>query len=172
VHQTDLLFLDDDAAPLAPHVRLVPFVPDAKSADALFSEMRSSGEHFVVVVDEHGGCVGILTLEDLLEQFVGDIQDERDVVRPTLLELEDGSWSVPGHAEVEEVVGRVGIALPEGDYETIAGLVLASLGRIPTTGEVVELPGARLRVEEATDRAVRRVRLIPAPRDEAAPSEA
>ncbi|MCB9681474.1 MAG: HlyC/CorC family transporter [Alphaproteobacteria bacterium] len=165
VHQADLLFLPDDGAPLADHVRQVRFVPDSKRADELFAEMRAEGEHFAVVVDEYGGCVGIVTLEDLLEELVGDIEDERDLVRPRLLALEDGTWSVPGDAAIDEVERRLGIDLPDGDYETIAGLVLFHLGHIPTSGETVELDPIRLRVEEATDRAVKRLHLerIPAP---------
>ncbi|MCB9665613.1 MAG: HlyC/CorC family transporter [Alphaproteobacteria bacterium] len=159
VHQADLLFLVEDGAPLREHVRPASFVPDAKRADALFAEMRSEGEHFAVVVDEYGGCVGIVTLEDLLEELVGDIEDERDVVRPTIIELDDGSWVMPGNLELDELLRRTGVELPEGDYETVAGFVLAQLGRIPATGEEVMVGTARLRVDEATDRAVRRVRL-------------
>lgn len=161
VHQTDLLFIADDAAPLAAHVRPVRFVPDSKPADALFAEMRDHGDHLVVVVDEYGGCVGLVTLEDLLEEFVGDIEDERDVRRPTMIKLDDGAWSLPGNAELDEVQTRTGVELPEGPYETVAGLVLANLGHIPAIGESVILGCGTLRVEDATDRAVRRVRLEP-----------
>lgn len=163
VHQADLLFLDDDTEPLAPHVRPVPYVPDVKQADELFAEMRTSGEHFAVVVDEYGGCVGLVTLEDLLEEFVGEIEDERDRVRQRILPLEDGSWTMPGVTEVDDVAERTGVDLPEGDHETVAGVILAELGRIPAVGEEIAVDGVRLRVEAATARRIERVRLIVPP---------
>jgi putative hemolysin len=155
VHQADLLFLSDDAAPIAAHLRPVRFVPDAKRADDLFREMRELGEHFAVVVDEFGGCIGIVTLEDVLEELVGDIKDERDVIRPSMVPRADGSWHVPGNTEIEDAEDTLGVELPEGDYETMAGLVLAHLGHIPVAGEELVLDNVRIRVEEATDRAIR-----------------
>lgn len=168
VHQVDLLFARDDTTPLRDILRPVRFAPFSQRADQLFGEMREHGEHFAVVVDEYGGCVGIVTLEDLLEEVVGDIEDERDVVRPTLLQLEDDSWSVPGDAEIDEIADETGLELPEGDYETIAGLVLTHLGRIPQQGERLYLDGVTIRVEQTTDRAVRRLRLLPEPAAEPA----
>lgn len=159
VHQADLLFVDNDSALITDHIRPVRFVPEAKQADDLFQEMREHREHFVVVVDEYGGCVGIVTLEDLLEIFVGDIADERDAVEPRIIALDDGSYGIPGVAELDEIEEATRVRLPDGDYETIAGLVLEQLGRIPEAGDDVTVPGAILTVEEATDRAVRRVRL-------------
>jgi CBS domain containing-hemolysin-like protein len=159
VHQADLLFMPDDAAAIDDVVRPVRFVPEGKRADDLFQEMRENREHFVVVVDEYGGCVGIVTLEDLLEVFVGEIADEREDVAPTLQRLEDGSWHVPGNTELDEVIEATGLDLPEGGYETLAGLVLTTLGHIPEAGEQIELPGAVIVVDDASDRAIRGLRL-------------
>jgi len=161
VHQADLLFLSDDAAPLAEHLRPVRFVPDVKRADHLLAEMRENGEHFAVIVDEYGGCVGIVTLEDLLEEFVGEIEDERDRTRPGVVALPDGTWRVPGATEIDEFEARTGLALPDGDWETVAGVVLSVLGRIPEADDIVEVDGARIVVTEATDRAIRWVHVHP-----------
>jgi putative hemolysin len=157
VHQADLLFVADDSAPIAAHLRPVRIVPAAKRADDLFREMRELGEHFAVVVDEYGGCTGIVTLEDVLEELVGDIEDERDLVRPSIVQKAHGQWHVPGNTEIAHAEEALDVELPEGDYETIAGMVLAHLGHIPVHGEELLLKTVRVRVEDATDRAVRSV---------------
>lgn len=157
VHVADLLYLSDDSAPIASWVRPVRYVPGSKRAAALLTEMRAEGEHFAVVVDEYGGCVGIVTLEDMLEELVGDIEDERDVVEPDLLPISDGVWEVAGDVAVEVVRDRTTLDLPDGDYVTVAGFVLATLGRIPLAGEVVALHGGSLEVVLADERRVQRL---------------
>jgi CBS domain containing-hemolysin-like protein len=161
VHQADLLFAGGDAEPLAPLVRPVPFVPETKSAKALFEAMRTEGDHFAVVVDEYGGCVGIVTLEDLLERLVGEIEDERDVPEAALVRQADGSWSVPAQIPLASARALCDVPLPDGPYETLAGLVLHRLGHIPARGEQVHLEGVVLTVEDASERAIVRLRLRP-----------
>ena len=153
----------DDQAPIRSCLRSVRFVPEAKRADDLFREMRELGEHFAVVVDEFGGCVGIVTLEDLLEELVGDIEDERDVAAAKVTPGPNDTWKLKGNAEIPEISDAVGRQLPEGDYETVAGLILEHLGHIPTPGETLELDGLRFRVDDATDRAIVRVTLSAVP---------
>lgn len=159
IHQADLLFVDDDRAPVGRLMQPIVFVPERKSADSLFREMRESGNHFAVVVDEYGGCVGIVTLEDLLEEVVGDIEDEREVVRPAIVAEPDGSFLVPGNTDIEDVEEATGWTLPQGDYETLAGFILDELGRIPHIGEEVEHSDLRITVTEATDRCVLRLQI-------------
>jgi CBS domain containing-hemolysin-like protein len=163
VHQGDLLFVRDDTEPISAHARPVHYVPEFKAADSLFREMRNTGEHFAVVVDEFGGCIGIVTLEDLLEELVGDIEDERATARPQVVEEDDGAWSMPGNTHVEQVEEVLDVELPEGPWLTIAGLLLARLDRIPEVGDAHEepVPEGQVRVEvlEADDFAVRRVRV-------------
>jgi len=158
VHQNELLFVADDQAPITQHMSDVHFVPEHKAADEVFREMRSTGEHFAVVVDEYGGCIGVVTLEDLLEELVGDIEDERAAVKPTVTEREDGTWEMPGNATISTVSARLGVEIAEGPYETIAGLLLFRLGCIPDAGHEIREGEFVFMVEEATDRAVRRVR--------------
>jgi putative hemolysin len=158
VYQADLLFVTDDHAPITAHMHDVRFIPEHKRADELFREMRSTGDHFMVVVDEYGGCIGVVTLEDLLEELVGDIEDERAVVRQQIVLSEDGIWRMPGNADVYDVAETLSIELPEGPYETIAGYVLYVLGSIPDAGHEIAVGEVTFMVEEASDRAIKRLR--------------
>lgn len=165
IHQVDLLHLIDDGERVSSHLRPVRFVPDTQPADTLLADMRENREHFAVVVDEYGGCVGIVTMEDLLEQFVGDIEDERDHQRPPLQPLPDGSWEVPGTTEVEDFCAQTGLQMPEGSWETVAGLTLAAMGRIPEAGDTTEVGNLRITVTQTTDRAIQSLRIgvLPSP---------
>ncbi len=125
----------------------VPTVPESLSGDALLTRLRASGLQLAVVVDEYGGTAGIVTLEDLIEEIVGDVRDEHDAgeqarVRP----LGEGSWLVSGLLRDDEVAEATGFTMPDGDYETLAGLVLARLGRIPDVGDDVDVDGWHLTV--------------------------
>lgn len=154
LHISDLLWDVSDEDAVDRLVRPVRFVPELKRADDLLHEMRRNHEHFVVVVDEYGGSVGIVTIEDLLEEFVGEIHDERDERTPSIRRLGERTWRIPARAEIDVLEEAIGRELPEGDYETVAGLVLARLGRIPRVGEVCQVEGLTFKVEEATDRAI------------------
>jgi CBS domain containing-hemolysin-like protein len=128
-------------------VQSVPTVPESLDGDELLTRLRSSGLQLAVVVDEYGGTAGIVTLEDLVEEIVGDVRDEHDraeqaQVRP----LGRGSWLVSGLLRSDEVADATGFEMPDGDYETLAGLVLAQLGHIPDVGEDIDVDGWRLTV--------------------------
>ncbi len=128
-------------------VQPVPTVPESLDGDALLTRLRESGLQLAVVVDEYGGTAGIVTLEDLIEEIVGDVRDEHDVaeqarVRP----LGRGTWLVSGLLRAHEVADATGFAVPPGDYETVAGMVLSRLGRIPDVGDEVVVDGWRLTV--------------------------
>ncbi|QUH02746.1 HlyC/CorC family transporter [Saccharopolyspora erythraea] len=119
--------------------RPVPTVPETLDGDSLLNRLRGSGLQLALVVDEYGGTAGIVTLEDVVEEIIGDVRDEHDgreaaAVRP----LARDSWIISGLLRADELADATGFAMPEGDYETVAGLVLAELGRIPRTGEQVE----------------------------------
>jgi CBS domain containing-hemolysin-like protein len=125
--------------------RSVPTVPTSLDGDALLDRLRSQGLQVAVVVDEYGGTAGIVTLEDLVEEIVGDVRDEHDrmevaQVRP----LGKATWMISGLLRDDELAEATGFTMPEGDYETVAGLVLDRLGRIPDVGDEVELDGWRL----------------------------
>jgi CBS domain containing-hemolysin-like protein len=122
-------------------------VPEARDLDELFADFRASQAYLAVVVDEHGGTAGIITLEDLLEELVGEIDDEYDDPEPVAAPAPDGPWSLAGGLHRDEVTDACGFLLPEGEYETLAGFVLDELGHIPVVGESVVLDGWRFEVE-------------------------
>jgi CBS domain containing-hemolysin-like protein len=127
--------------------RPVPTVPETLPADALLERLRGSGLQVAIVVDEYGGTAGLVTMEDLIEEIVGDVRDEHDrgeaaPVRP----LGRSGWLVSGLLRDDEVAEATGFRMPEGEYETLAGLVLAQLGRIPEVGDEVRVDGWRITV--------------------------
>ncbi|MDN5861097.1 MAG: hemolysin family protein, partial [Pseudonocardia sp.] len=138
---------DRDQTPLRGLVQPVPTVPGSLDGDALLTELRGTGLQMAVVVDEYGGTAGIVTLEDLIEEIVGDVRDEHDSAEPAPVRpLGRGVWMVSGLLRDDEVADATGFAVPAGDHETLAGMVLAKLGRIPDVGASVEVDGWRLTV--------------------------
>ncbi len=124
------------------HIMVKPIVvPDSIRLDPLLALLRQDGFQMAVVLDEYGGHAGIVTLEDVVEEIVGDISDEHDRLGARARQRPDGSWILSGLLRPDEVEDVTGITLPEGeDYDTIAGLVLAVLGRVPASGDVAEVP--------------------------------
>jgi len=117
----------------------VPEVPSTLDGDAVMAEIRSNTMQTAMVVDEYGGTAGMVTLEDLIEEIVGDVLDEHDDATPDVLEVGDG-WRVSGLLRIDEVADKTGYRAPEGPYETIGGLALREIGHIPAAGELVSLP--------------------------------
>ena len=142
--------------------RHVKFMPNSKTVLAALSEMRRERAHLTIVVDEYGGTAGIVTLEDLVEELIGDIRDEYDVDQDQTRRLIGGAVEVDGLLNLHEFAEQTGIALPEGPYETAAGFVLASLGEVPRVGNSVEVDGNRLTVTEMDGRRIARLRIAPA----------
>ena len=127
-----------------------PFVvPETRALGDLLADLRALGTHMAIVVDEHGGTAGIITLEDVLEEIVGEIDDEHDRPAPRLTGvLRPGEWRLDGSLHPDEVFDACGFEVPEGDYETLAGFVLDQLGRIPAVGERFEYQGWDVEVAE------------------------
>jgi len=123
------------------------------------SEMRSGRAHLAIVVDEYGGTAGIVTLEDLVEELIGDIQDEYDVDGGQPRQLRGGELEVDGLLNLDEFAEQTGIELPEGPYETVAGYLLAVLGHLPAVGESVEQAGRKLTVTQLDGRRIARLRV-------------
>ncbi len=140
-------------------VREVPMIPSTKRVLAAMSEMRRCGDHLAVVVDEYGGTAGIVTLEDLIEELVGDIRDEYDADEDEARKLRGGDFEVDGLINLDDFEEATGSALPDGPYETVAGAVVATLGRLPKVGDAVELDGVRLKVTKLDGRRAARVRV-------------
>jgi CBS domain containing-hemolysin-like protein len=135
-------------------------VPETMKLDVLLGELRARGFQMAVVVDEYGGTAGVATLEDLVEELVGEVADEHDRSRPGVTRRRDGSWLVPGLMRPDEVRERTAVPIPDGQaFETVGGFVMAAIGRIPRAGDEVVVDGFRVRVERMDGRRVDRVRL-------------
>ncbi len=140
----------------------VPFVPETKSADALLREMQANAAHQAVVIDEYGSTAGLVTLEDLIEELIGEIVDEYDIDDSDVVEtLAGGSVRVHGRMPVDELNEMVGTDLPDGDWDTIGGLIFNTLGHVPAVGEFVACAGAELFVERVEGRRITQVRVRP-----------
>ena len=137
------------------------YVPETKRIDDLLREMQRNRTHMAVVVDEYGGSTGVVTLEDILEQIVGDIHDEHDRDAAPAERLPDGSYRVAARANIDELNEALDWTLPKRDYETVAGLVLATLHRIPRAGEEFQIAGYSITVLESDARRVVSVKIVP-----------
>jgi putative hemolysin len=163
VHIRDLIAAGRAATKVGDLVREVKMLPDTKRVLPALSEMRREGQHLAVVVDEYGGTAGIVTLEDLIEEVVGDIRDEYDPATTTARTLKGGDVEVDGLLNLDEFTEQTGVQLPDGPYETVAGYVMAALGHLPKSGEAVEAPGVRLKVSALDGRRIERVRVTTLP---------
>jgi putative hemolysin len=163
VHVRDLLLPTAKAriTKVSDVAREVKLMPGSKKVLPAMSEMRREGHHMAIVVDEYGGTAGIVTLEDLIEELVGDIRDEYDVEGDEALRFRGGEIEADGLLNLDEVDEQTGVTIPDGPYETLAGFVMASLGHVPRIGEAVEVDGHRLEVSELDGRRVARVRVTP-----------
>jgi putative hemolysin len=168
VHVRDL-FGADPSTRLAELARDVAMLPGTKRLLPALSELRRDGLHLAIVVDEYGGTAGIVTLEDLVEELVGDIRDEYDEEQHVARRTGTGNLEVEGLLNLDDFEDEAGFALPEGPYETVAGYVQASLGHIPQVGETVEFDGHRITVTETDGRRVARLLVVPRPPERAAP---
>jgi CBS domain containing-hemolysin-like protein len=137
------------------------YVPETKRLDDLLRELQRSRMHMAIVVDEYGGSTGIVTLEDILEEIVGEIHDEHERPPASVERLPDGTYWVAARTNIDELNEGLDWSLPKRDYETVAGLVLATLGRIPRRGEQFQVPGYAITVLEADERRVAAVKIAP-----------
>ena len=136
-------------------------IPETLRLDPLLMELRAKGLQMAVVVDEFGGTAGVVTLEDVVEELVGEVADEHDRMRVAARPARDGTWIVPGQLRPDEVTSTIGLEIPEDpDYETLAGFVLKELGRIPEPGDEIRTDEALIRVERMHGRRIERLRIV------------
>jgi putative hemolysin len=160
VHVRDLLASDAGrAATVAQLARPLMFLPETKHILAALSDMRRDSFHLAVVVDEYGGTAGIVTLEDLVEEVIGDIRDEYDVARVSVVRLRGGDLELDGLINLDDFHEETGIQLPAGPYETLAGFAVAQLGRVPVVGDRVPIDDGELTVHALEGRRIARIRL-------------
>src|SRR5439155_847386 len=133
--------------PVRDAVRPAVFVPEQKRVAELLREMQTEQFHMAVVIDEYGSTAGLVTLEDLLEEIVGEITDEYDVESPVVEHLADGALRVPGRTSIDKVSDELGTELPDAEWDTVGGLVFNLLGHVPVEGEIVRFQGLEFRAE-------------------------
>ncbi|KAB8197793.1 DUF21 domain-containing protein [Nonomuraea phyllanthi] len=151
-------------------IRPAKFVPWSKRLLSTMNEMRAEGQHLAIVVDEYGGTAGIVTMEDLVEELIGDIRDEYDVEEDVVV-LPAGEIEIDGLTNLNDFATETGIRLPDGPYETLAGFVMAMLGHVPDSGEKVEIAGFEMTVTELDGRRIARVRVKRGPLAESPPDQ-
>jgi putative hemolysin len=157
------LWLHEDDKPfvLAEHVRKALYVPDNRPAERVLDDLRRTRFHMAVVLDEYGGTAGILTLEDLIEEVIGDINDEYDFATRQAVEA-NGVLELAGAMSLVDVRSDYGLDVPEGDWSTLGGFVFGALGRLARIGDRVGIPGGELEVVAMDGRRVAAVRFLSA----------
>jgi CBS domain containing-hemolysin-like protein len=168
----DLIQLSDAATvapPIVSLMRPVSFVPETKRVPEMLKEFQRKQVQLAIVVDEYGGTAGLVTLEDLIEEIVGEIRDEYDVETEPVVDEGNGSWVFSAKVNIDEVGERLGVQIDPDGTETVAGFVLSRVGRVPAPGEIFELDGLQVEVLEADRRRIHRVRFRRAPQPELEP---
>ncbi|HZT11095.1 MAG TPA: transporter associated domain-containing protein, partial [Actinomycetota bacterium] len=148
------LYQGEDDMPLTDICRPARFVPESKKVADLLREMQQEKFHQAIVTDEYGSVTGIVTLEDLLEELVGEITDEYDTEVPDVVEVSDGVYRVSGKTSIDDVNELLDAELPDEEWDTVGGLVLELFGKIPDPGEEMEFQGLRFKAEEVQGRRV------------------
>jgi putative hemolysin len=154
INTFDLLTVPQDDSPITEMIRPAYYVPPNKKLDDLLKELQQRGLHIAIVVDEYGGCIGIVTIEDMVEEIVGEIEDEYDEPLKKYEIYDEDGYLIEGDKEIGSVNEDLKLDLPEGDYETMAGLMIENLEKIPTAGDQVVINGFRLTVKEASKRKI------------------
>ena len=163
INVLDLLHVPPDS-PIGESIRAPYYVPGSKSIDSLLIEFRERAERLAIIVDEFGGAEGLIAIEDIIEEVVGDLRDEYDHNEPRTQWAHpqaDGEWLVSARIELDRLVEEVGVGVPDGNYETLAGYLLEMARRIPRVGETLTYAGVSYTIEEATERAIIQVRVRP-----------
>jgi putative hemolysin len=160
LHDFDLLGEEGLDRPVRTFMRSVSYVPELKKIDRLLAEMQRQGTHLAVVVDEYGGAVGIVTIEDLLEEIVGEISDEFDQEVAPFIKLADGHYLVSARTEIKALNETLHLELPPGDYETLGGFLIAQLGDLPRAGEHLQYRNLKFIVRQVEARSVKEVELF------------
>ena len=143
-------------------MRGASFIPETKRCSELFAEMTASKTQMAIIVDEYGGTEGLVTMEDLVEAIVGNIQDEYDNEEEEICRVNDNTFTVDGTTSIDEISDSMGVTFPEGDYDTVSGLVIEHLGHIPKPGEhpTVNIENVRFTVEQVENRRIDKVLVV------------
>ena len=159
INSFDLLDSSLSQGPLTSFIRTASYVPEVKPVDDLLIEMQKQRKHLSIVVDEYGGSVGIITIEDILEEIVGEIEDEYDPDKKLYRKAGEGKYIVNARMEVDQMCELLPLTLPEGDYETLGGFLLEQFGHIPQPGEVFHFRNMTFTVLSSDERSIGRVEI-------------
>jgi putative hemolysin len=157
LHSFDLLFASEDGQSIQGFIRPVSYFPETKPVDEMLVTLKRTRETMAVVVDEYGGAVGIVTIEDILEEVVGEIQDEFDIDKPLYRKVASKKYWINARMEIDHINEILQLNLPRGDYETLGGFLLERLGHVPLAGESCRYRGMLLEVKAADEKSVREV---------------
>ncbi|MFH1416612.1 MAG: hemolysin family protein [Elusimicrobiota bacterium] len=135
------------------------FVPETKRINDLLREFRQGREHIAVVVDEYGDSTGLVTIEDVVEEITGEILDEYDVKKNTIVKIEEGKWQINAAEDLDKINDELELEFPEDEYDSLGGLIVGEFGRVPKIGEVLDYKGYKLVIHKATPNRVVKVRL-------------
>lgn len=141
------------------HLRTPHFVPETKKISQLLKELQDRKSHMAIVVDEYGGFAGLVTIEDILEEIVGEIRDEHDAEERRIMLTPDGDLLVDARLDIEELAEHVGVQIPEGNFESVGGFIINLLGRVPQPRETIAYAPLEMTVESADARKIHTVRV-------------
>ncbi|BCR05219.1 ion transporter [Desulfuromonas versatilis] len=150
----------DDEVKITRVMRTPYFVPETKNIEDLLQEFRTKRVHMAIAIDEYGGTSGLVTIEDLIEEIVGDIQDEYDVEEDWLQEQEDGSVVVDGRLNIEDLEDHFDLEIPKDKFDTVGGYLFNLLGHVPSEGEEIQDGALVMKVIEGDDRKIRKVSIL------------
>jgi len=160
LHAKDLLpFWGTNAIEIREIMRSPYFIPETKKISEVLKDLRDNKSHMAIVIDEYGGTAGILTLEDIIEEIIGEVMDEYDAEQKLIIEHEDGSISVNARLDVEKLEDFLQIELPEGDFESVGGFIISLIGKVPEVNEEILYNNIEIVIEAATSRKIDRVRI-------------
>ena len=163
LHAKDLLRLwgEDSSSPIPGEILRKPyFVPENQKVSELLRDLRAKKTHLAIVTDEYGGTAGIITIEDILEEIVGEIMDEHDYEPPLINVLDDSSVLVDARLEIEKLGEHFGITLPEGEFESVGGFIIHLLGRIPKVNEKITYEDLDMTIKSADQRKIHKILIL------------
>ena len=160
LHAKDLLpFWGTDDITIREIMRSPYFIPETKKISEVLEDLRDNKSHIAIVIDEYGGTAGILTLEDIIEEIIGEIMDEYDAEQKLIIEHEDGSISVNARLDVEKLEDFLQVELPEGGFESVGGFIISLIGKVPEVNEKIIYNDLEIIIEAATTRKIDRARI-------------
>jgi magnesium and cobalt transporter len=157
----------DDKRPITPLLRPAVLIPESKRVPELLKQFQRQQNQIAIVVDEYGGTAGLVTVEDLLEEIVGEIRDEYDVESEPIVDEGRGRFLFSGKVDIDEVAQRLNIEIAREGFETVGGYLLSHIGRVPAVGERFEMDGLSVEILDAERRRINKVRMsrLPVPED-------